>query len=64
MHIFITYSIHARGLSNEAISFDDLYLIIYLIEGIDIEFGRWLQWRFWLLSDSVSGSLCIGGFIT
>ena len=25
--------------------------------------GRWLQWRIWLISDSVSGSICIGGII-
>ena len=26
--------------------------------------GRWLQWRIWLISDSVSGSICIGGIIS
>ena len=64
VHRFITYSFHARELSNEAIYFDDLYLIHCFIENEEVELGRWLQWRLWLLSDSVSGSSCVGGIIT
>ena len=64
VHRFITYSFHARGLSNEAIYFDDLYLIRCFVENEEVELGRWLQWRLWLLSDSVSGSSCVGGIIT
>ena len=29
-----------------------------------MELERWLQWRLWLASDSVSWILCIGGIIT
>ena len=63
MHRFITYSFYARGLSNKAISFDDLYLIYCFVENVDVELGRWLQWHLWLASDSVSGSHCVGGII-
>ena len=64
VHRFITYSFYAKGLSNEAISFDDRYLIRCFIENVDVELGRWLQWHLWLANDSVSGSLYVGGIIT
>ena len=64
MHRFITYSFNVRGLSNEAISFDDLYLIHCFVENEEVELGRWLQWRLWLVSDSVGRSLSVGGIIT
>ena len=60
----ITYTFNARGLSNEAVSFDDLYLLNCLLNNEEVALGYWLQWRIWLISDSVSGSICIGGIIS
>ena len=34
------------------------------MDGQNVEIGRLFQWKLWLLSDSVSGNICIGAFIT
>ena len=64
IHRFITYTFNASGLSNEAVSFDDLYLLNCILNNEEVALGRWLQWRLWLISDSVSGSICIGGIVS
>ena len=46
------------------ISFDDLFLICCLIENVDVELERCLQWHLWLFSYSVSEILCVSGIIT
>ena len=45
IHWFITYTFNARGLSNEVISFDDLYLLKCILNNEEVALGRWLQWR-------------------
>ena len=40
---FITYTFNARSLSNEAISFDDLYLLNCILNNEEVALGRWLQ---------------------
>ena len=35
-----------------------------MVDDDQIAFGRILQWRLWLVNDSVSGSICIGGIVT
>ena len=64
IHHLITYTFNSRGLSNEAVSFDDLYLLNCLLNNEEVALGHWLQWRIWLISDSVSGSICIGGIVS
>ena len=39
IHRFITYTFNARGLSNEAVSFDDLYLLNCLLNNKKIALG-------------------------
>ena len=51
-------------MSNEAISFDDLYLLKCHLNNEEVALGRWLQWRISLISDNVSRSICIGGIIS
>ena len=64
IHHFITYTFNPRGLSNEVVSFDDLYLLNYLLNNEEVALGCWLQWRIWLISDNVSGSICISGIVS
>ena len=39
IHRFITYTFNARGLSNEAVSFDDLYLLNCLLNNKEVALG-------------------------
>ena len=55
--------LYLQCLSNEAVSFDDLYLLNCLLNNEEVALGCWLQWRIWLISDSISGSICIGGIV-
>ena len=64
IHRFITYSFNARGMSNEVVSFDDLFLLNCILNNKEVALGRWLQWRLWLISDSVSGAICIGDIVS
>ena len=61
---FLAYSINARGLSHESISFDDLYLLHCIVDDINLDMGRIFQWKLWLISDSISGNICIGAYVT
>ena len=60
----ISYSINARATSNEVVSFDDLFILYCLVEDENIALGRFLQWRLWLISDSLVGTICISGVVT
>ena len=51
-------------MSNEAVSFDDLFLLNCILNNEEVALGRWLQWHLWLISDSVSGAICIGGIVS
>ena len=42
IHYFITYTFNARCLSNEAVSFDDLYLLNCLLNNEEVALGCWL----------------------
>ena len=64
LHCFISYSINARAMSNEVVSLDDLFVLNYLVKNEKITLGRFLQWRIWLISDSLVGAICIGGIVT
>ena len=64
LHHFISYSINARAMSNEVVSFDDIFILYYLVKDEKITLERFLQWRFWLISDSLVGVICIGGVVT
>ena len=64
LHRFIFYSFNARAMSNEVVSFDDLFIFYYLVQDEKIALGRFLQWRLWLISDSVVSAICIGGVVT
>ena len=64
LHRFISYSINARAMSNEVVSLDDLFILQCLIKNEKIALGRFLQWRIWLISDSLVSAICIGGVVT
>ena len=64
VHRFISYSINARAMSNEVVSLDDLFILNCLVKNEKIALGRFLQWRIWLISDSLVGGICIGGVVT
>ena len=64
LHHFISYSINARAMSNEVVSFDDLFILNCLVKNKKIALGRFLQWKIWLISDSLIGAICIGGVVT
>ena len=64
LHRFISYSINARAMSNEVVSLDDLFILNCLVKNEKIALGRFLQWRLWLISDSLVGAICIGGVFT
>ena len=64
VHRFLTYSINGRALSNEAVSLDDLFILYCMVNKQLIQLGRFVQWRLWLISDSVTGAICVGGIIT
>ena len=51
-------------MSNEVVSLDDLFILNYLIKNEKISLGRFLQWRIWLISDSLGGAICIRGVVT
>ena len=51
-------------MSNEVISFNDLFVLNCLVKNEKIILGRFLQWRIWLISDSLVGAICIGRIIT
>ena len=55
VHNFLTYTFNSRGQSNEVISLDDIFILHYLVNDEHIVLGRFLQWRLWLVIDSVSG---------
>ena len=63
LHRFISYSINARAMSNEVVSLDDLFILNCLVKNEKIALGRFLQWRLWLISDSLVGAICIGGVV-
>ena len=50
-------------MSNEVVSFDDLFIIYCLIKDEKIALERFLQWRLWLISDSLVGAIYIGGVV-
>ena len=29
-----------------------------------IQLGRFVQWRLWLISNSITGAICLGGIVT
>ena len=64
LHRFISYSINARAMSNEVFSLDDLFILNCLVKNEKITLGRFLQWRIWLISDSLVSAICIGGVVT
>ena len=64
VHRFLTYSINGRALSNESISLDDLFILYCMVNKEPIQLGRFVQWRLWLISDSVTGAICVGGIVT
>ena len=64
LHRFNSYSMNARAMSNEVVSLDDLFILYCLIKDKKIALGRFLQWRLWLISDSLVGAICIGGIVT
>ena len=64
LHRFISYFINARVMSNEVVSLDDLFILYYLIKDENIALGRFLQWRLWLISDSLISAIYIGGIVT
>ena len=51
-------------MSNEVVSLDDLFILNCLVKNEKITLGRFLQWRIWLISDSLVGAICIGGIVT
>ena len=51
-------------MSNEVVSLDDLFILNCLVKNEKIALGRFLQWRLWLISDSLVGAICIGGVVT
>ena len=51
-------------MSNEVVSFDNLFILNCLVKNENIILGRFLQWRLWLISDSLVGVICIGGAVT
>ena len=51
-------------MSNEVVSLDDLFILNYLVKNEKIALGRFLQWRIWLISDSLVGAICIGSVVT
>ena len=51
-------------MSNEVVRLDDLFILNCLVKNEPIALGRFIQWRLWLVSDSVVGAICIGGIIT
>ena len=51
-------------MSNEVVSLDDLFILNCLIKNEKIALGRFLQWRIWLISDSLIVAICIGGVVT
>ena len=42
IHRFITYTFNARGLSNEVVFFDDLFLLNCILNNEEVALGRWL----------------------
>ena len=64
LHIFISYSINARAISNEVVSLDDLFILNCLVKNEKITLGRFLQWRIWLISDRLFGAICIRCVVT
>ena len=64
LHRFISYSINARAMSNEVVSLDDLFILYCLVKNEKIALGRFLQWRLWLISDSLVRAIGIGGIVT
>ena len=64
LHRLISCSINARAMSNEVVSLDDLFILQCLVKNEKIALGRFLQWRIWLISDSLVGAICIGGVVT
>ena len=45
-------------------SLDDIFILYCLVNDQRIALGRILQWRIWLISDSMSGIIFIGGIVT
>ena len=64
LYRFISYSFNARAMSNEVVSFDDLFILNCLVKNEKITLGRFFQWILWLISDSLVGAICIGGIVT
>ena len=56
--------INERALSNEVVSFNDLFILYYLVHDEKIALGRFLQWCLWLISDSLVSVICVGGVVT
>ena len=51
-------------MSNEVVSLNDLFILNCLVKNEKIALERFLQWRIWLISDSLVGAICIGGIVT
>ena len=50
-------------MSNEVVSLDDLFILNCLFKNEKIALGRFLQWRIWLISDSLVSAICIGEIV-